>query len=134
MARHANRTPSRETQPRTQDATTSPRDAAAPATATIIATDAADGTYPNEVTIVGRGTPSSFEITVDGTIDPDAFTDDDATDATLVSGTTVEGTIDTGTITFGFDGELADVTFVDRTITGSAPGAVPTVHVDYGSE
>lgn len=101
-------------------------------TATVIATerpDGTDGAYPNELTIVGRGAPSSFEITVDGAIDRS----EDADDATIVSGTTVEGTIETGTVGFRFAGELGDVTFVDRSISGRSPGAVPNVHVDYGA-
>lgn len=109
-----------------------------PSPATIIATDRtddADESLQNEVTIVGHGAPSSFELTVDGRIERDAADDDAAggTDATVVSGAAVEGTIDTGTIRFRFDGELTAVTFVDRAITGRLPGAVPNVHVDYGA-
>ena len=131
MARHATRTaPGSETQTREAASDASP-DPASSVPATIIATDASDGSHANELTIIGRGTPSSFEITVDGTIEPAG---EDAADPAVVSGTTVEGTIETGTIRFGFDGDLADVTLVDRTITGSTPGAVPNVHVDYGAE
>lgn len=110
-----------------------------PSPATIIATDRtddADESLRNEVTIVGHGAPSSFELTVDGRIEYDADADDAAnggTDATVVSGSAVEGTIDTGTIRFRFDGELTAVTFVDRSITGRTPGDVPNVHVDYGA-
>ncbi|GAB3664834.1 hypothetical protein [Halopiger thermotolerans] len=99
--------------------------------ATVIAIDGADDEdpYPNEVTIVGHGTPSSFEITVDGAIDAA----DAARETTVVSGTTVEGTVETGTVSFRFDGDLVDVTFVDREITGHSPAAAPNVHVDYGT-
>lgn len=99
--------------------------------ATIIAIDGTDDetALPNEVTIVGHGTPSSFEITVDGAIDAA----DTARETTVVSGTTVEGTVETGTVAFRFDGDLVDVTFVDREITGHSPAAAPNVHVDYGT-
>ncbi|AEH37586.1 hypothetical protein [Halopiger xanaduensis] len=107
-------------------------DATETAPATIIATDGADRTdettFPNEVTVVGHGAPSSFEITVDGAIDAAG-----ARETTVVSGTTVEGTVETGTVAFRFDGDLVDVTFVDRKITGHSPAAAPNVHVDYGT-
>ena len=112
-------------------ATTGP---AVPTTATVAATQTPssdDHPHPNTLTIIGGGSPSSFEITVDGEIEL-APGDRDA-DATVVSGSTVEGTIETGTIRFGFTGELADVTFVDRRITGLSPTAAPNVHVDYSA-
>ena len=96
--------------------------------ATIAATTRATDPSANALTIVGHGTPTSFEITVDGEIEP---RDGDVADAVTVSGSTVEGTIETGTIRFRFTGDLADVTFVDRRITGPSPAAVPNVHVDY---
>ena len=95
---------------------------------TIAATGRATDPSTNALTIVGHGTPSSFEITVDGEIEP---LDGDVADAATVSGSTVEGTVETGTIRFRFTGDLADVTFVDRRITGRSPAAVPNVHVDY---
>lgn len=106
------------------------------ATATIAATrttaaDAGDGddSLPNTLTIIGQGIPSSFEVTVDGEIDLADETAD--IDTTIVSGPTVEGTIETGTVTFRFTGDLTDVTFVDRGITGLEPATTPSVHVDY---
>lgn len=106
------------------------------ATATIAATrtasDAdADGDLPNTLTIIGQGVPTSFELTVDGAIE--LADEDQATDVTVLSGTAVEGAIETDTITFRFSGELTDVTFVDRGITGLAPATTPNVHVDYGA-
>lgn len=98
-------------------------------TATIAATTRDADPSSNTLTIIGRGTPSSFEITVDGAIE---LLDDDAL-ATVISGSTVEGTVETGTLRFRFTGDLADVTFVDRRITGLSPGAVPNVHVDYAA-
>ena len=101
----------------------------ADAAATIAATARDDGSAANALTIVGHGAPSSFEITVDGGIDP--LEGDES--VTTVSGSTVEGTIETGTLRFRFTGDLTDVTFVDRRITGLSPAAVPNVHVDYAA-
>lgn len=105
------------------------------ATATIAATrptpDSAesDGDCQNTLTIIGQGTPSSFELTVDGEIE--LADEDRASDVTVLSGTTIEGTIETGMITFRFTGDLTNVTFVDRGITGDEPATTPNVHVDY---
>ncbi|WP_049924079.1 hypothetical protein [Halopiger djelfimassiliensis] len=103
--------------------------------ATIIATESTDGVaadaYPNTLTIVGQGVPSSFEITVDGAITVTEAAE--AAETTVVSGTTVEGTVETGTVEFRFAGDLTDVTFVDRQITGLSPTAAPNVHVDYAA-
>ncbi|ELY39235.1 hypothetical protein [Natronorubrum tibetense] len=125
-----------ETEPDKQgaavDRTVSPT-LAGTAAATIAATrpSPGDSTEPrtNTLTIIGRDNPSSFEITVDGEID--LLTDDNDANATVVSGSTVEGTIETGIVRFRFTGDLTDVTFVDRGITGFSPAAAPNVHVDY---
>lgn len=115
----------------------SPIGAETTAAATIAATRTADdpsetaGTFPNTLTIIGQGTPSSFELTVDGEIE--LASEDQTADVTVRSGSTVEGAIETGTVTFRFTGELTDVTFVDREITGLPPAATPNVHVDYGA-
>ena len=119
-----------------EDRDTTPISAETPTTATIAATRSASDTTdasddrPNRLTIIGQGTPSSFELTVDGAIE---LIDDRATDVTVLSGTTVEGTIETGTVTFRFTGDLTDVTFVDRGITGQEPATIPNVHVDYAA-
>lgn len=99
-------------------------------TATIAATTRDADPSSNVLTIIGHDVPASFEITVDGTVE---LVDDDGESATVVSGSSVEGTIETGTLRFRFTGDLVDVTFVDRGITGLAPGAVPNVHVDYAA-
>ncbi|WP_222918138.1 hypothetical protein [Natrinema sp. SYSU A 869] len=119
----------------TEDA--SPLRTDTPATATVAATRtgagtaAVNGALPNTLTIIGQGTPSSFELTVDGEI---KLADEDKTaDVTVLSGTTVEGTVKNGTVTFRFSGELTDVTFVDRGITGQSPATTPNVHVDYAA-
>ncbi|ADB63885.1 hypothetical protein Htur_5254 (plasmid) [Haloterrigena turkmenica DSM 5511] len=86
---------------------------------------------PNLVTIVGRGVPSSFEITVDGEIEMDAA--DPVEEATIVSGSVAEGTIDVGVQRFRFDGQVTNVHVVDW--NGNAvpeSSSVPDVHVDYG--
>ncbi|WP_049991629.1 hypothetical protein [Natrinema salifodinae] len=67
---------------------------------------------PNVLEIAGRGTPTSYEITVDGTIEL-ASDEAAATEATTVSGTTVQSSITDGTQTFRFSGALTDVTFTD---------------------
>lgn len=101
----------------------------AAATVAATRTDAAADGRPSTLTIIGQGTPSSFEVTVDGGIE--LADEDGATDATVLSGTTVEGTVESETVTFRFTGELTDVTFVDRGITGQEPATTPNVHVDY---
>ncbi|QCC59835.1 hypothetical protein NP511_15715 [Natrinema thermotolerans] len=102
--------------------------------ATIAATrtpsDAGAVGHPNTLTIIGQGTPSSFEITVDGGIELAA--ESGTADVTVRSGTSVEGTVESETVTVRFSGDLTDVTFVDRGITGREPAATPNVHVDYG--
>lgn len=108
------------------EATTTPP----PVTITATRNDV-DDPAANVLTIIGRGTPSSFEITVDG--DVELLEEERATETSIVSGSTVEGTIETGTLRYRFTGDLADVTFVDRRITGVEPGAAPNVHVDYAA-
>lgn len=108
------------------EATTTPP----PVTITATRNDV-DDPAANTLTIIGRGAPSSFEITVDG--DVELLEEERATETSIVSGSTVEGTIETGTLRYRFTGDLADVTFVDRRITGVSPGAAPNVHVDYAA-
>ncbi|WP_137291563.1 hypothetical protein [Natronorubrum halophilum] len=90
-----------------------------------------DDSLPNTLTIIGHDSPSSFELTVDGEIE--LLDEDCIENTTVVSGSTVEGTIETGTVRFQFSGDLTDVTFVDRELTGLSPAAVPNVHVDYAA-
>lgn len=86
---------------------------------------------PNLVTIVGRGVPSSFEITVDGEIEMDA--DDPVEKATIVSGGVAEGSIDVGVQRFRFAGQMTNVHVVDwNGDAAPASASVPDVHVDYG--
>ncbi len=83
---------------------------------------------PNTLTVVGQGTPASFEVTFDGEFEPE---EPGASDAmTIVSGTTAEGTIESGTQRFRFSGDVADVTIVNR--GGLAPSSVvdPEIYVE----
>ncbi|ELZ11066.1 hypothetical protein C479_09653 [Halovivax asiaticus JCM 14624] len=89
-----------------------------------------DEPLPNLVTIVGRGVPSSFEVTVDGEIE--AASDDPVADGTIVSGSAAEGTIEVGITRLRFSGELATVNLVDwNGVPAPESESTPTVHVDY---
>lgn len=119
------------------DRASTPSQTETPTAATIAATRSTsnttdeNGDRPNVLTIIGQGRPSSFELTVDGAIE--LADEDGGANVTVLSGTTVEGTIESGTVTFRFTGDLTDVTFVDRGITGHEPATIPNVHVDYAS-
>ena len=78
------------------------------ATGVVGADDAS--TRSNVVTVVGNGTPSSFELTVDGTIE--STVENPAEEAIVVSGTTVEGAVGDDAVAFPFDGHLTDVTIL----------------------
>ncbi len=78
---------------------------------------------PHRVTIVGHGVPTSFEITVDGTIEAA-----DATGTAVVSEHAAEGAIEAGTARFRFSGDMANARVLDR----SEPQS-PTIHVEYGA-
>ncbi|WP_254531676.1 hypothetical protein [Natrinema gelatinilyticum] len=97
-------------------------------------TDAAatDSALPNLVTIVGRGVPSNFEITVDG--DLEMLADDPMAEGTVVSCGVAEGAIDVGVRRFRFSGQMANVRLVDWNGNEAPDSAsVPTVHVEYGA-
>ncbi|MDZ7730197.1 MAG: hypothetical protein U5K37_03500 [Natrialbaceae archaeon] len=84
----------------------------------------------NLVTIIGQGIPSSYEITVDGEIEP--LSEGHELDRVTVSGAAAEGSIDVGVQRFRFSGELTAVTFVGRGSRDS-PGSpyVPRISIDY---
>ncbi|WP_255170992.1 hypothetical protein [Natrononativus amylolyticus] len=89
-----------------------------------------EDTLPNLVTIVGRGVPSNYELSVEGRIRMVGA--NPAEEATIVSDRAAEGTIDTGVQRFRFSGELANVRLVDW--NGASPPEspdTPTVHIDY---
>ncbi|QLG48570.1 hypothetical protein [Natrinema halophilum] len=67
---------------------------------------------PHVLEIAGRGTPTSYEITVDGTIEL-VSNDQPKSEATVISGTTVQSSLTDGSQTFRFSGALTDVTFTD---------------------
>lgn len=90
-----------------------------------------DGQLPNLITVVGRGIPSNFELSVAGDIE--MITDDPVKEATIVSDGVVEGSIEVGVQQFRFSGQLANVRTVDwNGIEGMEAESTPTVHVNYG--
>ncbi|ELY95145.1 hypothetical protein C483_02236 [Natrialba hulunbeirensis JCM 10989] len=88
-------------------------------------------TLPHLVTIVGRGVPSNYEITVDGEIElVDA---DPLEEATVVTDHAAEGAVDTGVMRFRFSGQMANVHVVDwNGVPASESPSTPEVHIDYG--
>ncbi|RKD88940.1 hypothetical protein [Halopiger aswanensis] len=88
-------------------------------------------TLPNLVTIVGRGVPSNYEITVDGAIE--LVGADPLEEATVVTDHSAEGSVDTGVMRFRFSGEMADIRIVDwNGIAAPDSPSTPAVHIDYG--
>lgn len=85
---------------------------------------------PHLITVIGRGTPVSFEITVEGEIELLDGTPEE--EATVVSGSAVESSIEVGVQRFRFSGSQANVTIVDHQNEGSSESLRPDVHVDYG--
>ncbi|MDQ2052044.1 hypothetical protein RBH26_16325 [Natronolimnohabitans sp. A-GB9] len=65
---------------------------------------------PHVLEVEGQGEPTSFELTVDGTIELDEADDDEAT---TVSGSTVQSSVTDETLAFRFSGALTDVTIID---------------------
>ncbi len=89
-----------------------------------------DEPLPNLVTIVGRGVPASFEVTVDGEIE--AVSDDPVADGTIISGSSAEGAIEVGVTRLRFSGELANVHLVDwNGVPAPESASTPSVHVEY---
>ncbi|WP_306058983.1 hypothetical protein [Natronococcus wangiae] len=67
---------------------------------------------PHVLEVEGTGTPTSYEVTVDGTIELE--TDDDPkADVTTISGSTVQSSVTDETQVYRFSGALTDVTFTD---------------------
>ncbi|RZH68149.1 hypothetical protein [Natrinema altunense] len=93
---------------------------------------ATESHLPNLVTIVGRGVPSNYELTVDG--DLEMLADDPVAEGTVMAGGVAEGAIDVGVQRFRFSGRMANVRLVDWN-GDEAPDSpsVPTVHVEYGA-
>ncbi|WP_339102454.1 hypothetical protein [Haloterrigena salinisoli] len=90
-----------------------------------------EDTLPNLVTIVGRGVPSNYEITVNGEIE--LVGSDPLEEATVVTDHAAEGAIETGVMRFRFSGEMANVHVVDWNGTPASESPnTPEVHIDYG--
>ena len=90
-----------------------------------------DVTMTNRVTVIGRGVPCNYEISVSGDIEP--VDTDSLKDTTVVSEHAVEGTIETGVQRFQFSGELANVHVLDWNGTPASDSpSTPDVHIDYG--
>ncbi|AGB31188.1 hypothetical protein Natpe_1283 [Natrinema pellirubrum DSM 15624] len=85
---------------------------------------------PHVLEVSGDGTATSYEITVDGTIELVAD-DEPAAEATTVSGSTVQSSITDGTQTFRFSGAVTDVTFSDGAATITVDGE-PIDPSEYG--
>jgi len=66
---------------------------------------------PHVLTVVGNGSPASYEVSVDGTID--RVLGDNSGATTLLSESTAEGSIERGVQRFRFSGVVSDFTFVD---------------------
>ncbi|WP_222913386.1 hypothetical protein [Natrinema sp. SYSU A 869] len=90
-----------------------------------------DDTLPNLITIVGRGVPSNYEISVDGTIEMvDANSEEEAV---IVSEQTAEGAIETGVDRFRFSGEMTNVHAVDwNGVSAPESPSTPEIHINYG--
>ncbi|MFC4440315.1 MULTISPECIES: hypothetical protein [Natrialbaceae] len=85
----------------------------------------------NLVTIIGRGVPASYEITVNGSIE--LVGADPLEEATIVSKHAAEGVIETGVMRFRFSGQLANVHVVDwNGVAAPESPSTPEVHIDYG--
>ena len=62
--------------------------------------------------VEGQGTPASFEVSVDGTIEFEAG--DPTAEAVVVSDQTAEGAVEFGTRRFRITGTVSDVTIINR--------------------
>ncbi len=90
-----------------------------------------DETLPHLVTIVGRGVPSNYEITVDGDIE--LVGANPLEEATVVTDNAVEGAVDTGVMRFRFSGQMANVHMIDwNGVPAPESPSTPKVHIDYG--
>ncbi|ADB63399.1 hypothetical protein Htur_4612 (plasmid) [Haloterrigena turkmenica DSM 5511] len=90
-----------------------------------------DEQLPHRITVVGRGIPSSFELTVAGDIE--MIAGNPVEEATIVSESTAEGAIEVGVQQFRFSERLANIHTVDwNGEEGAETESTPTVHVNYG--
>ncbi|MFC6716019.1 hypothetical protein ACFQGT_17830 [Natrialbaceae archaeon GCM10025810] len=90
-----------------------------------------EASLPHLVTIVGRGVPSNYEITVDGNIE--LVGADPLEEATVVTENAAEGAVDTGVMRFRFSGQMANVHVIDwNGVPAPESPSTPEVHIDYG--
>lgn len=76
---------------------------------------------PHVLKVDGTGTPTSYEITVDGTIELQSKVNP-TSDGTTVSGSTVQSSVTDGTQVYRFSGALTDVTFTESEATVTLDG------------
>ena len=89
-----------------------------------------ENSLPNLVTIVGRGVPSNYEITVNGDIE--LVGSNPLEKATVVTDRSAEGAVDTGVIRFRFSGQMASVHLTDwNGVPAPESPSTPNVHIDY---
>jgi len=106
----------------------SPPNATQPGTANHAPADA----LPHLITVVGEGIPTSFELTVDGTIQY-ATTTPPEDDAIIVSGATAESTIQNGTQQYRFSGTQVTMTVIDHDNPTPPKPLSPTVNITYNA-
>lgn len=75
-----------------------------------VVADPAQYGLPQQVTIVGLGTPASYEFTVDGTIEADPYGPDFVVDD--LSGPTAEGAVTDRIVSFRYEGEITDFSLI----------------------
>ncbi|AXR81273.1 hypothetical protein [Natrarchaeobaculum sulfurireducens] len=87
-----------------------------PATVSLDGEEIDPGEYgedlPHILEVEGRGAPTNFEITVDGTIELDSE-EDPEDEATTISGSTVQSSVTDSSQAFRFSGAVTDVTFAE---------------------
>ncbi|SDQ94703.1 hypothetical protein [Natronobacterium texcoconense] len=74
---------------------------------------------PHALEVEGQGEPTSFEISVEGTIELDGEEDDETT---TISGSTVQSSVTDETLTFRFSGAVTDVTILEGDAVVSVDG------------
>ncbi|THE64855.1 hypothetical protein D8Y22_10820 [Salinadaptatus halalkaliphilus] len=87
---------------------------------------------PHLLEVEGRGAPTNFEITVDGTIELEGD-EDPADEATTIAGSTVQSSVTDSTLAFRFSGAVTDVTFSEGEAAVFVDGAEidPSEYGDY---
>ncbi len=86
-----------------------------------------DDRLPNRLAIEGTGTPASFEITVDGTVEVERT--DVPAGAPVTSGSAAEGAIEEGTVWLRFSGAVLDATVRNGGAVAEGSAADPEIYV-----